>query len=404
MIKDYFVLSIKNLRRKGIRSWLTLIGIFIGVAAVISLISIGDGLKTAVNAQFGVSSTELISVQAGGLTGFGAPGTGVSDPLTQDDADAISKISEVDIVFTRNIETVDVDFNDKLTFTSATSIPEERKKFYEFFELNVEKGRLLDEGDNHEVLVGYNYGLEDRSGFDKALRVGDRILVKGKKFEVVGILEKKGSFIFDGVIFMNNDALEDLAGYGDEVDIIAVRAKDKELIDRTKEKIERLLRQRRDVEEGEENFEVSTPEATLETVNSILGYIQVFIVIIASISILVGAIGIINTMTTSVLERRNEIGIMKAIGARNENVFFQFFVEAGLVGLIGGLMGIILGLGLAFLGIASINSFLGSEASINFDLILIFGSLAGSFLIGAVSGVGPALQAAKQNPVEALRG
>ena len=141
----------------------------------------------------------------------------------------------------------------------------------------------------------------------------------------------------------------------------------------------------------------------LSTVNQILAGIQAFIVLIAFVSILVGAIGIINTMATAVLERRKEIGIMKAIGARNSDIFTQFLIEAGLLGLVGGLLGVLAGLGISYLGILGINNFTGSSVkpAINFTLVL--GSLFGSSLIGAISGLAPAMNAARQNPVEALR-
>ena len=170
------------------------------------------------------------------------------------------------------------------------------------------------------------------------------------------------------------------------------------------EDIEKLMRQRRDVEVGKEDFSVSTPDAMLDTVNSVLGGVQAFIIIIASMSILVGAVGIVNTMTTSVLERRKEIGIMKAIGAKNSQVFMQFFFESGMLGLIGGLVGIILGTLISVGGVMGINSFIGSDLLPTIDFILVGGALAGSFIVGAVAGIAPAMQAAKQNPVEALRG
>ena len=138
--------------------------------------------------------------------------------------------------------------------------------------------------------------------------------------------------------------------------------------------------------------------------NSILGGVQAFIIIIASISIFVGAIGIVNTMTTSVLERKKEIGIMKSIGARNSHIFMQFLIESGLLGLVGGLVGVIFGLGIGFLGVYGINNFIGSEIVLEIDYLLIGGSLLGSFLIGAISGVIPAWNASKLNPVDSLRG
>jgi len=164
------------------------------------------------------------------------------------------------------------------------------------------------------------------------------------------------------------------------------------------------MRIRRNVRESEEDFTVSTPESALASVNQILLGIQIFIVIIAAISIVVGAIGIANTMATSVLERRKEIGTMKAVGARNKNIFYQFLVEAGLLGLIGGIIGVSLGIGISYLGTTSLHSFLGITTKPSIDFILIFLSLMGSFLIGAVSGIIPAMKAARENPVEAIRG
>jgi putative ABC transport system permease protein len=203
---------------------------------------------------------------------------------------------------------------------------------------------------------------------------------------------------------MNENSLQDLINYGDDIDVIVVQVKDKSLMNKTKNKIEEVLRKTRDVKLGEENFEVSTPEASLATVNNILAGIQAFIIIIASVSIIVGAVGIVNTMTTSVLERRKEIGIMKAIGAKNSQVFLQFFIESGLLGLIGGIVGIVLGGLIGFAGINGINQFLGSEAQPNMNFVFLLSVLVGSFLIGAIAGIAPALQAANQNPVEALRG
>jgi len=402
---DYFLLAFRNLKKRGIRSWLTLLGIFIGIVAVISLISLGAGLKAAVNAQFGVSSTEVITVQAGGLNSYGPPGSAVSNPLTKQDAEAIEKLSSVKNAIPRNIETIKIEYNDKLVFGNAVSIIEGRETdIYRLIGIDPEKGRMLKSGDSKRVVIGYNLAEASKNGFDKEIEVGKRILIQEEKFEVIGIAEKQGSLIFDNMVMMYDDELNDLKNYGDYVDLIAVEVKDKTLMEKTKEDIEKLLRNRRNVKVGEEDFEVTTPEALLETVNSILGAIQAFIIIIASISILVGAIGIINTMTTSVLERKKEIGIMKAIGARNSNIFMQFFIESGFMGLVGGVLGVVIGVLLGYLGTVGINNFLGAEATPQINLFLIIFTLTGSFIIGSIAGILPAMQAAKQNPVEALRG
>ncbi len=404
-MKDYFNLSFKNLRHRGLRSWLTLIGIFIGITAVVSLITLGNGLKAAVNSQFGVESTELITIQAGGLNAYGPPDSGALTPLTKDDSDAIEKLSTIEYTIPRNIENGKLEFNDIVIFGFTTDIPdgEKRKFMYEANELEAETGRLLVDGDSGNVVLGYNFYV-DKVGLGKPVRPGDKVLIQEEKFKVVGILEKQGSFIWDNVVLMKRNDLEDLMNLGDEVDLIVARVKDKDLMDKAKENIEKLLRKRRNVKIGEEDFEVSTPEAQLATVNSVLSGIQAFIIIIASLSIFIGAVGIVNTMTTSVLERKKEIGIMKAIGARNSQIFLQFFIESGLLGLIGGAVGVLFGTLIGYFGTVGINNFIGSNANPNIDFMLIGFALLGSFIVGAVSGIAPAMQAAKQNPVEALRG
>lgn len=400
---NYFLFALRNLRRKGIRSWLTLLGICIGIAAVVSLIGLGNGLKDAVSSQFGVTSTEIITVQAGGLN-YGPPGSDVPNPLTQDDVDEITKLSTVDYAIGRNIETISIDYNDKRVFSYSISIKEgfEKEIYEELNDLEIESGRLLKSGDSRKVFIGNSLSDESTNGFDKQIVPGKNILINGIQFEVVGIIKKKGSFIYDNTVFMYDNDLENLAGYGDNVDIIGVKVRNKEFMNKTKTDIEKLMRRQRDVKEGSEDFTVSTPESSLEQVNQILGAIQIFISIIASISIIIGSVGIVNTMTTSVLERRKEIGIMKAVGAKNSQVFAQFFIESGLLGLIGGGLGVLLGILLGYFGTFAINSFLGSDSQPQINFLLIFFSLFGSFLIGALAGIFPAMQAAKQNPVQAL--
>ena len=404
MKKDYIFLSFRNLKHRGIRSWLTLLGIFIGITAVVSLITVSSGLKSAVHAQFGVGATEMITVQAGGLTAYGPPGSGVTNPLTQEDAEKIEKLGTVDFVLPRNIETINMEFNDRVIFTNAISIPDNKyKEIYETQEIEAEKGRLLNEGDLGKIILGNSLAYKDSNGFDKDIEPGNKILIKDKRFEVVGVIERRGSFMLDRVVMISNTDLENLAGYRNNVDIIGIKVKNKNLMDKSKQEIEDLLRDRRNVDKGEEDFSVSTPEAMLETVNTILGGIQAFIIIVASISIIVGAIGIVNTMTTSVLERRKEIGIMKSVGARNSDIFYQFFTESGMLGLIGGFTGIIIGLAVGIIGTYVINSFIGADVQPQISLPLIILSLIGSFIIGSIAGIVPAMNAAKQNPVDALR-
>ncbi len=405
-MKEYFVLASKNLRKRGIRSALTLLGIFVGIAAVVSLISLGNTLKATVNSQFDNISPDIISVQAGGISGVGAPGTGVSNPLTESDAEAIERIGSVEFAIPRSIETIMAEFNDKVSFLTVGSLPDNDRidEIYRQQSIEAASGRLLRANERNRILIGANLASGKNNGFEKDLKVGDELLVKEQEFRITGIIEKKGSFIVDNAVYMNEEQLRDLNNLGEEVDVITVKAKNVELVEVTKQEIEKLLRERREVKIGEEDFEVSTSESILASVNQILMGVQIFIIIIASMSIVVGAIGIANTMTTAVLERRKEIGTMKAVGARNEDIFYQFFVEAGLLGFVGGLIGVVIGEGISYLGTLALNQAIGISTKPMLSWILIFGALTGSFLIGAVSGIVPAMRAAKQNPVEAIRG
>lgn len=377
----------------------------IGVTAVVALISLGTGLKLAVSSQFGVSSTEIITVQAAG-TNYGPPGSGAVKSLNADDVEAIEKLSNVKLAVRRNIRTIKMEYKDVLIFAYTASMPNgEYRKFVEE-EIDVEPilGRLLKDEDVGKIVVGYNFYAEDKGWGEKKLIPGKSVLLQDENFEVIGVMEKKGSFILDNAIMMKDNDMKDLLDYGEEVDLIAVQPVSKDAMNRAKEDIEKLMRKRRDVDVGEEDFTVSTPEASLATVNSVLSGVQAFIVIIASISIFIGAIGIINTMTTSVLERKKEIGIMKAIGAKNSQIFLQFFVESGLLGLVGGIVGATLGTIFGIIGVGALNNFLGAELQFQIDFWLISFALLGSFMIGAIAGIVPAMRAAKLNPVRALKG
>ena len=407
MILDFFSLALKNLKHRGIRSWLTLLGIFIGVTAVVSLISLGNGLQMAVASQLGVSANELITVQAGGLSAYGPPGSNVVDSLTQGDVDAIERLSSVENAVRRNIDSGRIEFNDNVIFRYVGSVPnnkEDRDLIYEQLNMEVLLGRFIKEGDSGKVVLGYNFYDKKEDWGGKSITPGKTISINDKNFQVIGITDKVGSMMMDNIVIMNENDMKDLYGFEDKADMIIVEPKNKEKLQKTKEDIEKLLRNRRGVKEGEEDFEVSTPEATLSTVNNIIGGVQIFIAIVAFISVFIGIIGIVNTMTTSVLERKKEIGIMKSVGAKNSHIFFQFFIESSLLGLVGGIVGAIFGTLIGFLGTVGMNNFLGTELTISINFLLIFFTLLGSFLIGGIAGIIPAMQAAKQNPVEALKG
>jgi len=405
MLKDYAIFSLKNLRSRRLRSWLTMIGIFIGIAAVVSLIGLGEGLRLAIMSQFGFLGPDVLGVQASGIAFAGPPGTAVARPLSDDLTGKIGNINGVEAAFNRYIESAAIEFNDKQDIGIAGSMPEgeNRKTFERMINLGTEEGRLLKDGDAKKVVLGNDFKKKDI--FEKGVKVGDRILVNGVSFDAVGILEKKGSFIFDRIVLINEKSMIEVLGKDKKkVDVIAVKIKDLSQIEQVKEDIEKLLRKERNVEKGEEDFQVESPQQTLEALNSTLFAVQLFVYIIAAISLAVGGIGIMNTMYTSVLERTKEIGIMKSIGARNSAIFTIFFVESGLLGMTGGIIGIALGMSFAY-GISFVGRVLLGSSLIQASIspLLVLGALIFSFALGTLFGVLPAYQASKLNPVDSLR-
>jgi putative ABC transport system permease protein len=406
MRKDYFLLAYRNIIKRGLRSWLTMIGIFIGIAAVVALIGLGEGLRTAITAQFGILGTDVLSVRASGIDFAGPPGFATPNPLKDTLVDKLENVQGVEAAINRFLDSAIVEFDDiqSIEFIASVPMDDKRKVFEDMINLQVEDGRLLKDGDSKRIVLGNSFKKEDNP-FKKALAVGDRISIDKDVFEVVGILEKKGSFIIDSTIFMNEDTLLDKIRENDEdVNIIAVKVRDEKTINQVAASIERLLRKERNVKEGEEDFIVQSPQAALKSLDSTLFAVQMFVVIIAVISLLVGGIGIMNTMYTSVVERTKEIGIMKAIGARNSAIFSLFFIESGLLGSVGGAIGVIMGLFFAYGSAAIGRAILGNQliqAKVSIPLIL--GALAFSFIMGTVFGSLPAYQASKLKPIDSIR-
>ena len=404
MLKDYFILALKNLKKRGVRSWLTMLGVFIGIAAVVSLISLGQGLSTAINSQFSSLGTDKLIIQ-NTQTGFGPPGSTGLTKLTSHDVDIVKRVSGIEQVIPRLIRPVKIEFNKALQFGYLADLPNEKKQvdlIYETMGVKTESGKLLQAGEKGKVILGNSY--TDENLFGKAIKVGDKIKIQGKDFEVAGILKKASTYTVNLAIIMNTDDMKDLLNIKDEYDMITVQVKDDKQIEQVADNIEKEMRKDRNEKIGEEDFSVQTPTSALGAATTILNVVNIIIVGIAAISLLIGGIGIANTMYTSVLERTKEIGVMKAIGAKNSDILRVFIIESGLLGLVGGVIGVILGLSLAFSASFAANSYFGENLfTINFNYVLIFGSIIFSFVIGLAAGVLPAIQASKLNAVDAIR-
>jgi len=403
MIKDNLRVVYSSLKRRKLRSWLTLVGILIGITAVITLISLGEGIRGAVTSQFDFLNPEVLTIRAEGIA-IGPPGSGVSNPLQEKYIKDIEKIKGVDLAIGRIIEDSQIRFNGRSHFSFAISFPKNGDKdiIKKVVQLEVENGEMLDSSDTYRIVVGSDYSKSDM--FGKAVELRDELEIEGKKFKVKGILEKKGSFIVDHAVIINEDPLKELYNHEDTYELIVVKVESESQIEQVKERLEKYLRKERDVDEGEEDFTVSSPEETLKSLDSTLFGIQLFIYLIAAISILVGGIGIANTMYTSVLERTRDIGVMKAVGAKDSQITALFLLESGLLGLVGGIVGIIFGASTSVVLAKIGNKFLSEGLiQINLPLEFILATLIFSFLVGVISGIVPAIKASRLKPIDALR-
>ena len=401
-MKDYFFLAFNNLKRRKLRSWLTMIGIFIGIAAVVALISLGQGMQNYINEEFEKLGKDKIMIQP---KSFGAPGSATSPSLalTEDDLKVVQNVKGVEWAIGMVYKMGQIEFKKESQITYLIGMePEDIKLMSEIQSFDIKDGRWFKPGDKYKVVVGYNHGYKDL--WERQVEVGDTMKIEGQEFKVIGIVDKIGNQYDDAQVYAPKEVISDLLGIGNELGYVMAKTAQGYNPEDVAETIERKLRKFRDEKEDQETFSVQTSEQLLQSFQNIFGVVQAVLVGIAAISLIVGGIGIMNTMYTSVIERTKEIGTMRADGARNSDVLLIFLFESGLLGLVGGAIGIIIGIGLAK-GVEyalSSSGFSGLlQAHISWGLIL--GALAFSFIIGTLSGVLPAMQASKLKPADALR-
>jgi putative ABC transport system permease protein len=410
-MKDYIRIAFTNLTHRRLRSWLTMIGIFIGIAAVVSLISVGQGLEAAIEEQFQSLGADTLIIQPRGA-GFGPQGEANPIKLTTEDQDVVSKTNGVVQTASMIFRSREVRFKDEVTFEIIVGLPlsppEERDLALRATTYQIEDGRNLESGDGFKAVLGYDY-TEDETVFSRRVRIGDKLTAANNTFDVVGFLESLGNPSDDQSVIIPLETAEDVLDIeevnGNRVrDFITAQIDPNANPASVQANVERQLRNFRDVEEGDEDFQVQTAEELLDSFNTILGVVQGVLIGIAMISLLVGGIGIMNTMYTSVLQRTKDIGIMKAIGARNQDVAKIFIIESGLLGFAGGAIGVALGY-LISRGVSlAAASYLGDMFLITyFPLWLVLGGLGFSTIVGTLSGIFPALQASRKDPVESLR-
>ena len=303
MIRDYISLAFDNLKHRGLRSWLTMLGIFIGIAAVVALISLGQGLQQAVLGQFDALSADRLIIQ-NAETGFGPPGSTAVTKLTEHDLEIISRVQGVEIAVPRLIRMGKVEYNKVASFKYIGDLPDDKEEaamVYSTMNAKPIEGRLLTPDDRGKIVLGNDFLTQEE--FGKDIRVSSKLNINGKDFEVVGIIGKLNNIIFNSVIIMPRKDMKSLLNIGDEMDTIAVKVSSTDVLVDTARNIEERLRRDRNEQVGEEDFTVQTPQQALSAVNTILNIVNLIVIGIAAISLVVGGIGIMNTMYTSVLKK-----------------------------------------------------------------------------------------------------
>jgi putative ABC transport system permease protein len=401
MIWETILLAQREIRRNVLRSSLTILGIVIGVAAVITMVTLGGGATAQVTAEISNLGTNMLHVRPGqGMHGPGGARS-TAESFEIDDAKAIAReIAGLAAVAPNSSESVQAIFRNENWSTTVTGSTNE---YLQVRNWPIAAGRNFTEGEldagKAVCLIGSTVRKELFGGEDP---IGSTIRLKKLAFQVIGVLQSKGQSSFgsdqdDFVLIPLRTFQRRIAGDND-VEVIMASARDGVSTEKVKEDILRLMRERRRITNGkDDDFHVMDMK---ELANALTGSTRVLTALlgaVAAVSLLVGGIGIMNIMLVSVTERTREIGIRLAIGAMEKDVLMQFLVEAVVLSSFGGLMGIILGLGAAVGGASA----LGVPFVLNMQIVVV--AFLFSAAVGVVFGYFPARQAARLNPIDALR-
>jgi putative ABC transport system permease protein len=396
---ELFLTAIDTIRASKVRSFLTTMGVIIGVLAVILLVALGEGVRTYIGETFASLGANVIQVVPGKRDTQGGPMgpvSGVAHPLTPEDEQAIARrVLTVDGVSGMVQGTATLRYENRRRDSIALGVGD---RYSEIRNLAAESGRFFTEEDvaahRRYAIIGRTTQAElfgDENPLGKTLKVNDA------EFRVVGILERKGNslgFDMDDVALIPATTALDLFAL-DGYTTIITRARDRANTQVAIEEITDVLKRRHG---NQVDFTVVSQDELLATVNSIMGMMTMVLVAIASIALLVGGIGIANIMLVSVRERTREIGIRRAVGATRTTILMQFLVESVVISTLGGLIG--LGLGALIIGLARM-AVPGLPVQLSPWFVLT--AMGFAAMVGVASGVMPARNAASLDPVEALR-
>lgn len=400
MYKESFLMAWASLIANKMRSILTMLGIIIGVAAVIALVSIGNGVKQDIQNSISSLGSNLLMVMPGAPRTPGVrPSQGSMKSLKVSDYEAISKLDGVKAASPYTANSYVTIYQSKNWTTTVSGVS---SNFQDVNNWTMAEGRFISsknvENRERVAVVGQTVVKNLFVGEDP---VGKEIRVKNIPFRVIGVLNSKGNGTMgndqdDAIFIPYTTAMERVEGV-DYLRMIYVVASDDNGIDRLQSDIENLLRVRHGIKDTNlDDFNIQNMKSIMETMEQTTGTLTLFLGAVAAISLVVGGIGIMNIMLVSVTERTREIGIRKALGATYFVIVTQFLIEAVVISLMGGLIGIALGIGASkLIGLAS-----GMSTVISVPTIVL--SFAFSMAIGLVFGIYPARKAAKLNPIDAL--
>ncbi len=391
MFSDYILIVIKSLLKRKTRTILTTIGIIISISSLLTIILLSNGLKQGISEQFESLGPRLLTV-------LSKEGMDSKNVLTIKDSDFLKKQPYFEYVTPfLSKGSVELDAHHLKKYAILMGVPTEKlNQRFGDWNWKILKGRIMKKKDQKSVLLGYKV-WEDL--FDKKISINSNIIINNQKFRVIGILDRIGNQQDDYTVIMDIDKFRKLFNIKSRVDLIILKVKNTYnpdvVLDITKNSLKRFRK--------DDHFEIYSSEQLINQINSILSSITFILGAIALISLIIGSIGIMNSMFTNVLEKTKEIGIMKSIGATNKTIMLMFMLESGFLGLIGGIIGLIIGITLskyiAFL-ITKANFFpiIIRVQPIQIILILVF-----SVVIGIISGYLPSKRATKLKPVDALR-
>ena len=401
MLLESIRLALSAVRRNALRSLLTMLGVTIGVAAVITMVTLGQGTTAEVGKSVASLGSNLLMVRPGQYSQTpGGGGVGVAS-LVLADAEAIERqVDSVLVVAPTDSRSLTVVANNTDFFTTVTGT---NNRYLEVREWVMGSGRTFEEG---ELRAGSSVCIVGQGVVDTLFNglnpIGEPIRIKRMVCRVVGVLKEKGGSAFganeDDVIIVPLRTFQRRISGNSAVTLIYVAARDEAVISQVKDDITALMRERRNLGANEDNdFMVMDMRQIASMLDTIMGVLTGLLSAVAGISLLVGGIGIMNIMLASVTERTREIGIRLAIGARETQVLTQFLVEATILSALGGLIGIGLGLALSAIG--------ARYLAVPFvpDPLVVLLAFGFSGLVGVAFGYFPARSAARLDPIEALR-